>query len=190
MMWSGYEHVPGPYLSSIHLVTFPAFLVFVVSFFIFTSRSNPGKITKENWQFYNSIFPRDNLIYGPGACKTCKHDKIARSKHCTFLPFCLYEGWLTRNDGDTAQFSSASSHRSLACISILFNLILLLDFLFIVVCVPLRCTVRAVGKLFLTLRNFPHFSKQARFADSAYISIAHGLLMSSIVLTYYVLAFV
>lgn len=110
MMWSGYEHVPGPYLSSIHLVTFPAFLVFVVSFFIFTSRSNPGKITKENWQFYNSIFPRDNLIYGPGACKTCKHDKIARSKHCTFLEFCPYEGWLTRNDGDTAVlFSFVSS---------------------------------------------------------------------------------
>lgn len=84
MMWFGYPFVPGPYLSSVHLVTFPAFLIFVVGFFIFTSNSNPGRITKENWEMYNSIFPIDNVIYGPGTCRTCQHGKVARSKHCTY----------------------------------------------------------------------------------------------------------
>lgn len=82
MMWSGFQYIPGPYLSSIHLVTFPAWLIFVVGFFYYTSVSNPGRITKETWAKYNAIFPLDNVIYGPSTCKTCQHPKIARSKHC------------------------------------------------------------------------------------------------------------
>ena len=87
MMWAGYEYVPGPFLSSIHLVTFPAWLVWTVAFFVFTSKSNPGRITKDTWEEYNAIFPLDNVIYGPAKCRTCLHDKIARSKHCTLHLF-------------------------------------------------------------------------------------------------------
>jgi palmitoyltransferase len=87
MMYSGFEHLPGPYLSSIHLYTFPAWLAFVVGFFFFTSRSNPGRVTKENWELYNSIFPCDNVIYGPGFCKTCRHPKIPRAKHCSICGY-------------------------------------------------------------------------------------------------------
>lgn len=87
MMWFGFEHIPGPFLPAWHKITFPLWLIFTIGFFIYTSMSNPGRITKDNWEEHNSIFPVDNVIYGPGKCRTCLHDKIARSKHCTSNTF-------------------------------------------------------------------------------------------------------
>ena len=87
MMWAGFEYIPGPFLPSFHKITFPLCIVLNTCFFIFTSMSNPGRITKDTWADYNAIFPLDHVIYGPAKCRTCLHDKIARSKHCTLYIF-------------------------------------------------------------------------------------------------------
>ena len=47
-----------------------------------TSAIDPGTVTKENQEFYQALYPYDDVTNTEKECNTCHVSKPARSKHC------------------------------------------------------------------------------------------------------------
>jgi palmitoyltransferase ZDHHC4 len=71
-------------LVSVVIIVAPYVFLFLAAF------ANPGYVTRETHSFYGSLYPYDHTLYLPGnICRTCKHTKPARSKHCSICGYCV-----------------------------------------------------------------------------------------------------
>ncbi|KAG9299539.1 hypothetical protein G9A89_020710 [Geosiphon pyriformis] len=86
---TGWQHIPGPYLSTVHLYTVPLVILFTYSSLIIASWSDPGRISRENALHATKIFEYDFLLFEPKTCRTCLLQKPARSKHCSLCKMCV-----------------------------------------------------------------------------------------------------
>ncbi|KAF0496962.1 zf-DHHC-domain-containing protein [Gigaspora margarita] len=86
---TAWPHIPGPYVSKIHVYIIPIVIIFTYATFIIASLSDPGKITKENELRACRMFEYDLLLFQPKKCRTCLLQKPARSKHCSLCKVCI-----------------------------------------------------------------------------------------------------
>ncbi|CAG8512117.1 7003_t:CDS:10 [Ambispora gerdemannii] len=81
---TGWEEIPGPYLSRVHLILVPLVILFTYLSLFIASWSDPGRITRENAIKAGRMFEYDLLLFEPhNVCRTCLIEKPARSKHCS-----------------------------------------------------------------------------------------------------------
>jgi len=80
----------NPYFPAYQKTVSVGLLAGSLIFFFLASFTNPGVITDKNVQGYSKLFSFDYQLYHPNrSCKTCKFEKIARSKHCTVCDRCV-----------------------------------------------------------------------------------------------------
>ncbi|KAI9285897.1 DHHC palmitoyltransferase-domain-containing protein [Umbelopsis sp. AD052] len=86
---SGWNEVPGPFLSQFHVYFIPVEILFTYGCYYAACAADPGIITKDNLQKYMDMYPYDGLTFEPRDCSTCKMPKPARSKHCSMCKGCV-----------------------------------------------------------------------------------------------------
>ncbi|CAG8480238.1 4766_t:CDS:2 [Paraglomus brasilianum] len=86
---SVWPHIPGPYLSRIHLYTSNLIIIFTYATMFIASRSDPGRVTRENVFKACKAFQYDLVLFEPKQCRTCLIQKPARSKHCSLCNVCV-----------------------------------------------------------------------------------------------------
>lgn len=86
----GFCHLPGPYASNYHRYTGSILMLICYYSYYMACVVDPGKITKLNVKNANKRFDFDNIMYIPKQeCRTCKFNKVARSKHCSLCDVCV-----------------------------------------------------------------------------------------------------
>lgn len=64
--------VPTVYLSSKHKIIATILFINAILSFVIASLSDPGVITKENYDEYANLYEYDNILYDPeSVCRTC-----------------------------------------------------------------------------------------------------------------------
>lgn len=80
----------NPYFPAYQKTVSVGLLAGSVIFFFLASFTNPGVITNKNVQGYSKLYSHDYQLYHPNRpCKSCKFEKIPRSKHCAVCDRCV-----------------------------------------------------------------------------------------------------
>eukprot|EP00914_Ancora_sagittata_P033322 GHVO01067187.1.p1 GENE.GHVO01067187.1~~GHVO01067187.1.p1 ORF type:complete len:254 (+),score=20.19 GHVO01067187.1:207-968(+) len=83
-------YLPGPYLKKYHIYTAFVAVTACMTTFLLASFTDPGTITLANHEQYIKAYPFDHTRFVPHAiCRTCKLEKPARSKHCSYCDRCV-----------------------------------------------------------------------------------------------------
>lgn len=81
--------LPLPYAPLWHQWTGAGVLGVCLLCFGVTSAIDPGTVTKENQEFYQALYPYDDVTNTEKECNTCHVSKPARSKHCRICKRCI-----------------------------------------------------------------------------------------------------
>lgn len=84
-----FEYIPNPLVPSIHKYVGSILYLIALSTFFAASLKQPGQVTPKNSDEYTKLFPYDNILFKEAACRTCKIQKPARSKHCSVCRTCV-----------------------------------------------------------------------------------------------------
>ena len=90
----GMPYIPGPFLGWGHRYVAPVAVGLTLGTFLIASYKKPGRISAATVRRFDN-YDYDGLLYVHRECSTCKTPKLARSKHCRMLGYCVprYDHW-------------------------------------------------------------------------------------------------